>query len=278
MQSLKHAAPACNASVPRYQPLHGDGTMNRGYTGHRVTNDRYDPKPYWEERLSRHSGLRGVGHISFGERYNQWLYRAKDRALSRALDESSIAGLDVLDVGCGTGYFVDWYAARGARVSGLDLTEASVARLRLRHSGDFRVLDIGAPDAAPSDRYDVVNVWDVMYHIVDEAAFLRGLRFIAGSVRQGGLLLISDRLAAPGDLQVAEHVRMRCLESYRARLEDLGLEFVGLTFLYKWLNRYVSLPIVDSMFGRFYFWLDGRRSSPAADNISLGLWRRRTSS
>lgn len=238
----------------------------------------YDPKTYWEERLTSHGGLRGTGHISFGENYNQWLYRAKRRALERALAGVPIRGKEVLDVGCGNGYFVDWYLEQGARVSGLDIAERSIEALKRRHGGDFRVLDIAAPEADLPGRYDIVNAWDVLYHVVDEAGFRRALRLIASSVRENGLLLVTDRFSAPGDELCAGHVRMRCLATYQALLPALGLEFVGLHYLFRWLNRYVTLPAIDGRLGRFYYWLDGRETALPSNNLSLGVWRRMTSS
>jgi SAM-dependent methyltransferase len=238
----------------------------------------YDPKAYWEARLASHGGLRGTGHISFGETYNQWLYRAKRRTLEGALANVTIRDKQVLDVGCGNGYFVDWYLGHGATVSGLDIAERSIEALKRRQGGDFRVLDISAPEVEPPGRYDIVNVWDVLYHVVDEAGFRRALRLIGSSVRENGFLLITDRFGAANDDLRAGHVRMRCLATYQALLPALGFEFVGLKFLFRWLNRYVSLPAIDGRLGRFYYWLDGRCSTPASNNLSLGVWRRITSS
>lgn len=237
-------------------------------------SNAYDPKAYWESRLAAQQGLRGVGHISFGERYNEWLYRAKRRTLESALREIPLTGKTVLDVGAGTGYFVQWYIGRGARVCGVDIAQNAVERLRQLYDGDFRVADISAPHAPELGEYDVVNVWDVMYHIVDNDAFERALRFLVARVRRGGSLLITDRLGAPTDSLEAAHVRMRCQNTYQTTLASFGMEFIGLRFLYHWLNRHVFRPAIDSRLGPVFYWLDGNVSRIPADNLSLGLWRR----
>src|SRR6266566_775311 len=105
-----------------------------------MTN-RYDPRLYWEERLRNHFNSRGVGHIGFSERYNYWLYRRKRECIETALRRVSLIGKDVLDVGCGTGFFVDWYLNKGAQVSGIDITEVSIERLRRDFPGEFRTQD-----------------------------------------------------------------------------------------------------------------------------------------
>jgi SAM-dependent methyltransferase len=184
----------------------------------------------------------------------------------------------VLDVGCGSGYFVRWYLEQGARVTGIDISAAAIENLRKAHPGEFHVMDLAASQSAPLGRFGIVNVWDVMYHIVDDAAFERALRFIAANVAEGGMLLITDRLGASADVRLAEHVRMRSLPTYRRILSECGLEPVGQQFLYRWLNRYVSVPVLDSQLGRFYYWLDGRETAVATDNLSLGVWRRIASS
>jgi len=238
----------------------------------------YDPRVYWDARLARHDGLRGTGHISFGESYNRWLYQAKERALSRALGSRPLQGSKVLDVGCGTGYFVRWYRRRGATVTGVDISGAGIDRLRAELPGEYHVMDVTEAQDRPLGAFEIVNVWDVLYHVVDDARFEQALSFVASNVAPGGLLLITDRLAAPGDVRIAEHVRMRCLQTYERLLSGSGLVTAGQLFLYKWLNRYVSLPPIDSKLGALYYWLDGRETKPQADNLSLGVWRRIASS
>ncbi|MFL6605719.1 MAG: class I SAM-dependent methyltransferase [Steroidobacteraceae bacterium] len=234
----------------------------------------YDPASYWNARVLRHGGLRGTGHISYGENYNRWVYRAKDRALRRVMTDRPIAGCNVLDVGCGGGYFVDWYVSRGARLTGIDISAHNIEKLRARGVGSFHVMDVSAVDARPLGLFDIVNVWDVLYHIVDDDAFERALRFIVTNVECEGLLLISDQLGASTDTRPAEHVRLRCLRTYLRVLSDLGFRLVTQQFVYRWLNRHVSIQTVDSQLGRFYYWLDGRETALPPDNVSLGVWQR----
>jgi predicted rRNA methylase YqxC with S4 and FtsJ domains len=70
----------------------------------------YKPKNYWQNRLKNNFKLRGVGHLSFDDFYNQWLYKAKIRTLEKALGTQGITIADktVCDIGCGTGFFVEF--------------------------------------------------------------------------------------------------------------------------------------------------------------------------
>jgi len=239
-----------------------------------VDKAEYVPKSYWEARLSANSNLRGVGHISFSKDYNEWLYRAKRRTLEASLAGVAIDGKSVLDVGSGTGFFVEWYSKRGAVVAGVDITEHSIESLRKRFPGDFRVQDISEPGAHPQRTYDLVNVWDVLYHVVDDDAHARAIQYVASAVRVRGLLLLTDVLGAAQNRRVAAHVRFRSLDTYKSLLEPLGFEFRRVHFLYRWLNRRVTIESLDSRLARLYFWLDNRERAIPSNNVSLGVWER----
>jgi SAM-dependent methyltransferase len=58
-----------------------------------------------------------------------------------------VAGLDVVDLGCGTGYFSAWLAKRGARPVGIDVTPAQLdtaRRLQAETGIEFPLLEASA--------------------------------------------------------------------------------------------------------------------------------------
>lgn len=233
----------------------------------------YKPSTYWEDRLRTSFNLRGVGHRNFSESYNVWLYRRKERCIEARLHGVQLSGMQVLDVGCGTGFFVDWYLRRGAHVTGVDITEVSVERLRAKFPGNFHSMDIAAPDFAVSGPFDIVNMWDVMYHIVDPEAYDRALANIAAHLKPGGLFLTTDWFGAPSDSRVADHVQARCLATYQARLSGSGLDLVGVSPLYGALNKRI-LGGADNLLAPVYYLLDGFARRPSRRNLSLALWRK----
>lgn len=236
--------------------------------------DQYDPSEYWQRRLSSKFTLQGVGHLGFSERYNRWLYRRKRRVLESVLRGIPLHDKDVLDLGCGTGFFVDWYLEQGARVTGVDITHASVERLRQKHPGStFVVQDITAADWEPSGVFDVVNIWDVLYHVVDDKRFERALRNIASALRPGGRVLATDWFGARHDFTVATHVKARCLSTYQSHFGPLGVATEQVRPLYHFLNRPV-LRRLDNVLVPLWFCVDEFRSSIPADNLSLVVWRK----
>src|ERR1043166_8271428 len=103
------------------------------------------------------------------------------------------AGREVLDVGSGTGFYVDRWLRLGARVTGLDLTEIAVAELsRAFPAARFLRADIGASlDGVPlaPGWFDAVSAFDVLFHIVDDAQYARAFENIPSLLRPGGWFL-----------------------------------------------------------------------------------------
>jgi 2-polyprenyl-6-hydroxyphenyl methylase/3-demethylubiquinone-9 3-methyltransferase len=98
-----------------------------------------------------------------------------------------IAGLHgrrVLDIGCGGGILAEAMAARGARVTGIDLADKplKVAQLHLLESGlevEYRLI---APEAlareAPAS-FDIVTCMELLEHVPDPAATVQACADLA---------------------------------------------------------------------------------------------------
>ena len=232
----------------------------------------YSPKLFWESRLRSSFNLKGVGHIGFSESYNRWLYRRKRRCLESALRDIPLRGKHVLDVGCGTGFFVEWYLQRGAIVAGIDITDVSIENLSQRYKGKFFTQDITDPNYRPDREFDLVNMWDVIYHIVERDAFEQALHNVSISLKQDGLFLLTDWFGAFADIRVADHVHVRCLDTYRRTLGPKGFELKNLNPLYNVLNK-PHFGKVDNYLACLYFAVDSFSKRIPPDNLSLSVWR-----
>lgn len=101
-----------------------------------------------------------------------------------------VAGLRVLDAGCGSGPLMADLRARGAVASGFDLSAAmlDLARERLGEDADLRVADLGAPLPYPDDEFDVVVASLALHYVQDWASALAELR---RTLKPGGRLIVS---------------------------------------------------------------------------------------
>lgn len=145
----------------------------------------YDPDEYWK-RLHRRSGLSAVGQSGQPVSMNRWLYATLAREVECVVAASDVRPDSVLDVGAGTGFWMEFWQHRGAtKVHGVDFQPAAVDVINERFPGSTRVLDIGA--ASPGAVYDLVSVMNVLLHITDDARFDQALRHVAGAVLRAAI-------------------------------------------------------------------------------------------
>jgi SAM-dependent methyltransferase len=211
----------------------------------------FDNRRYWEARLGSEFSLASVGYLRLGRRFNQWMYRVRGEVFDRVVaglepgerstvyDEraaprhstaaSPWAGREVLDIGPGTGFYVDRWLRMGARVTGLDLTEVAVAKLaRVFPAARFCRGDIGGALGSiplPPGSYDAASAFDVLFHIVDDAQYARAFRNIATLLKPGGWFLWSDNFLRHGELRVRHQASRPLAESVRLA-EAAGFEIV----------------------------------------------------
>ena len=106
---------------------------------------------------------------------------------------AALAGKRALDVGCGAGVLAEAMAARGARVTGIDLARKALAVAQLH------ALETGAPveyaEAAAEDRavrepasFDVVTCMEMLEHVPDPA---QSVHACAALARPGGWVFFS---------------------------------------------------------------------------------------
>lgn len=105
----------------------------------------------------------------------------------------SLAGKQVLDVGCGGGILSESLAQSGADVTGIDLAERSlkIARLHSLESGvPVRYEMISAEDMADQhpERFDVVTCMEMLEHVPDPGSIIAAC---AKLVKPGGWVFFS---------------------------------------------------------------------------------------
>jgi len=104
-----------------------------------------------------------------------------------------LQGKRVLDVGCGGGLLSEGMATRGARVTGIDLSEKplGVARLHLLESGrqvDYRMVSAEDLAAEMPGAFDAVTCLEMLEHVPDPASIVAAC---AALVRPGGQVFFS---------------------------------------------------------------------------------------
>jgi 2-polyprenyl-6-hydroxyphenyl methylase/3-demethylubiquinone-9 3-methyltransferase len=129
----------------------------------------------------------------------------------------SLAGLRVLDIGCGGGILSEPLARLGARVVGADPSESNIAVAKHHAERAGLAIDYRA-DAAEAlsqsgETFDVVLAMEVVEHVADLGLFVE---LAAGLVAPGGLLLVA---------------------TLNRTAKSFALAIVGAEYILRWLPR-----------------------------------------
>ena len=151
----------------------------------------------------------------------------------------AVEGARLLDVGCGTGGFLDHVRALGAKGQGFDASVAQARAARERGLDAQAATSPSAYHATLSDKsgFDIVTLWDVFEHLREPMSFLAELKPL---MKHGGALFISipnggalgwkrtlwELAGRKFSYEPWEHVFYYRPESLRAYLEQAG--YVGI--------------------------------------------------
>ena len=193
-----------------------------------------DNAQYWIDRHKQKQGeIASVGDIRKSEQENTTLYAYKKRRVFealRALQLTDLNGKSILDAGCGIGLLSEMFWILGANVSGLDVSLDALELARIRvPDGDFKK---GVLSAFSFERkFDLVLCADVLYHIIDDAAWKEALKALKQHVIPGGYCIIIEQLKSE-TLCPAPHVHFRTKELYLEATEPIGLKLLNFAFVH----------------------------------------------
>jgi SAM-dependent methyltransferase len=216
----------------------------------------FDPRSYWEERLEGTFTLGGVGWFGLGEAFNRWMYRVRRRVFARTARKAAgdLHEKRVLDVGAGTGFYIERWHELGARdVTGVDLTEVAVEGLRRRFPRDsFQRVDITAGIAdLPAGGFDAISIMDVLFHVVDDDRYRRAIANLHELLRPGGVLILTENFLH-GDWHRGEHQVSRDADWILDLLRSSGFDVLTRGPLFVLMNTPVDS---NSRLLKAWWWL-----------------------
>ncbi|MBX3396920.1 MAG: class I SAM-dependent methyltransferase [Phycisphaerae bacterium] len=241
-------------------------------TSREEQSDRPVPPSTRDEWLTRHrysGAFERVGYAGLGERYNRALYRLRHahfiRLLRRLLPTQEC---NVLDIGCGTGFYIEIYRSLGLRrLSGIDISPEAVRRLRERFPGQvFEAGDIseGLPEMIRAGGpFEVVSAMDVLFHITDDALWRRALRVCGEAVVPGGILIVTDNFPAR-TLPATASQSFHTLDEHLAELSPIGFRLIQMRPVFFVSNGQVC---ADGLRGAAMTWAWRHFSSVLAKTI-----------
>jgi 2-polyprenyl-6-hydroxyphenyl methylase / 3-demethylubiquinone-9 3-methyltransferase len=129
----------------------------------------------------------------------------------------ALAGLRILDIGCGAGVLSEPLARMGAIVVGADPSAANIAaaRLHAEQAGltiDYRATTVGAL-ADDGERFELVLAMEVVEHVADLSLFIKQC---AEVVKPCGIIIVA---------------------TINRTLKSFALAIVGAEYVLRWLPR-----------------------------------------
>lgn len=155
-----------------------------------------------------------------------------------------VRGLDVLDVGCGTGRIARYLADRGATVHGFDFSARAIEIARALSTGSNPSYSVESIfDLKDADRYDVVVSWGSVAIACKDAHELRtALEGLARATRPGGRVLLLE----PIHTGFLHRVLDMSVPDFAAVMRESGITVTAMLPLHFWPARlalsYVPLP------------------------------------
>jgi 2-polyprenyl-6-hydroxyphenyl methylase/3-demethylubiquinone-9 3-methyltransferase len=127
-----------------------------------------------------------------------------------------LAGLRILDIGCGAGLLCEPLTRLGAQIVGVDPSASNIAAARMHAerghlSIDYRCTTIEEMDAR--ERFDIVLAMEVVEHVSDIGTFLGRC---AAMLKPGGLMVVS---------------------TLNRNWKSFALAIVGAEYILRWLPR-----------------------------------------
>jgi 2-polyprenyl-3-methyl-5-hydroxy-6-metoxy-1,4-benzoquinol methylase len=219
-----HPSPqASHSAVPRQGSQLGPRSTEASpsVTQRLLTHDEqsppghYNAEDYWHKRHSQYRfDLRGVGNKTLSAEHNAIDYdNAGTLILSLCHDYSvDLSSAEVLDVGCGSGFYAALLSTHGARnYLGIDITDVLFDELRGKYPS-FAFLKCDITTSCPTSQYDLILMLDVTQHITNDELFYSAMRNVAGSLAPNGVLFVTSWL--DGAIRQSSYERSRTLAAY----------------------------------------------------------------
>ncbi|MBA2247084.1 MAG: class I SAM-dependent methyltransferase [Chloroflexia bacterium] len=195
--------------------------------------------------MTKHKGQHVNPWDEYADEYEQWL---SDREPGHLVDTTfpdllldllgDLAGKTVLDAGCGQGYLSRMLAARGARVTGIDLSPRLIAKARKRDTEgviDYRLADLSQPLPKLERHFDLIGSFLVLNDVRDYRGFAATLASLA---KPGARIVLGFN--NPYSSVVREHITDYFAEGAMGTYFGLWEQGIRARYYHRTLEQYLD--------------------------------------
>lgn len=196
-------------------------------------------KKFRERQLNGNYGLHGTGYLALGRKYNYWMYKVRRSIISAKLQRliSNIDSVEVLDIGSGSGFYVDIWKQLGVKdVMGCDITSVSVKSLRnVSPRADFMEFDLSSNVIPIAKQFDIISAFDVLFNILEDDKYAKAISNIYSLLKPGGLFVFSENFVHRKSFQ-SKFQSIRTLSEINSLLQATGFEILGRSPMFYFMN------------------------------------------
>jgi 2-polyprenyl-3-methyl-5-hydroxy-6-metoxy-1,4-benzoquinol methylase len=200
----------------------------------------YSMADYWDQKAVECQG--DAISMWANNHLNRYYHREQMKLIERLLP--NVAGIRVLDVGCGTGRTSRYLADRGATVSGIDFSAKAIEVAKRQSSGsnpEFKVQSVF--DIDDQAQFDLALSWGTFVIAArNREELLHVLRRVQQALKPGGKLLLCE----PIHKGFLHRVLNLGLREFNAVMVEAGFKVEEVHQLHFWPMRlclaYVSWP------------------------------------
>lgn len=172
--------------------------------------ENYNPAEWWDHAFY----TRGISDRKtmspqkdpLSARYH---YNSVEMKITRHLFNHRIpvARSDVLDIGSGSGHWIDFYQSLHAReIVGLDVSRASVDHLKKKYAAQDNIRILHGKAVSLLDqldmRFHIINAIGVMFHIVHDSEWRETIHITSQLLKKQGVLIVGSHFGLFNSLNV----------------------------------------------------------------------------
>lgn len=177
---------------------------------------------YWNQSVENHDRYSSIGIQKYPEEINEFRKRGIYPLLEEILERIEIFPQNgsVLDVGCGTGVYTEFYERWGINAVGVDLSKNAVTSAAEFGSNHYCT---GSAPALPfhDSSFELVHCFSVLYHLTNEDDWETALRELARVTKRTGHLLLRIEWSESEE-EIAPHYKQRPKQRYIDILSEEG--------------------------------------------------------
>jgi SAM-dependent methyltransferase len=145
----------------------------------------------------------------------------------------TVTGGKILDVGCGAGrwtrFFLNHFSP--ALLMGIDFTSASIDLLKRRYAEsksptEFHTADLTDPSLNLGQKFDLINVMNVLFHIPEPDRFAVAMKNLANHLAPGGRIVTTEYM--PRITMRTNWMLVRSRYDFEAAAATVGLRIAAL--------------------------------------------------